>query len=66
MFSLQHRQITTFVTVEKHSVRIINKSNNPLPKYATEGSSGMDLRADLKEEIILQPLERGLIQPDCL
>ena len=47
--------------MEKHSVRIINKSNNPLPKYATEGSSGMDLRADLKEEIILQPLERGLI-----
>jgi dUTP pyrophosphatase len=39
----------------------MNKSNNPLPAYATEGSSGMDLRADIDEELILQPLERKLI-----
>jgi dUTP diphosphatase len=42
-------------------VRIINQSDNPLPEYATEGSSGMDIRAHLEHEIILQPLERQLI-----
>jgi dUTP pyrophosphatase len=47
--------------VEKLTIRIINKSNNPLPAYATEGSSGMDLRASIDEEVILQPLERKLI-----
>jgi dUTP pyrophosphatase len=43
------------------SVNIINKSNNPLPKYETLGSAGMDLYADLKETVTLQPLERALI-----
>jgi dUTP pyrophosphatase len=47
--------------VEKLSIRIINKSGNPLPAYATVGSSGMDLRADVAEEIALEPLERKLI-----
>ncbi len=42
-------------------VKIINHSGNPLPEYATEGSSGMDMRAYLPEEIVLQPLERALI-----
>ena len=42
-------------------VRIVNRSSNPLPEYATSGSSGMDLRADLQEPVILQPLERSLI-----
>ena len=36
-------------------VNIINKSMNPLPSYATEGSSGMDLRADLVQPEILSP-----------
>lgn len=47
--------------MEKLNVRIINQSNNPLPAYATEGSSGMDLRASLQGDINLQPLERSLI-----
>jgi dUTP pyrophosphatase len=42
-------------------VRIVNHSSNPLPAYATPGSSGMDVRADLHQEIILKPLERALI-----
>ncbi|HTJ14389.1 MAG TPA: dUTP diphosphatase [Dinghuibacter sp.] len=42
-------------------IKIINKSANPLPAYATSGSSGMDLRADLTEAVVLQPLERTLI-----
>ena len=43
------------------SIKIINRSVNPLPSYATEGSSGMDLRADIEGDIILQPLERSLV-----
>lgn len=42
-------------------VRVINKSNNPLPAYETAGSAGMDMRAFIGEEIILNPLERKLI-----
>ncbi len=42
-------------------IKIINRSPNPLPSYATEGSSGMDLRADIEKNLILQPLERRLV-----
>jgi len=43
------------------TIQIINKSNNPLPAYATIASAGVDLRANLTESIILNPLERKLI-----
>ena len=43
------------------TVRVINHSNNPLPTYATEGSSGMDIRAYIKEAVELKPLQRALI-----
>ena len=39
-------------------VKIINRSKNPLPRYATTGSSGMDLRADLDERLVMQPMQR--------
>jgi dUTP pyrophosphatase len=42
-------------------IRIINKSNNPLPAYETSGSAGMDLRAFIQEEIVLKPLDRKLV-----
>ncbi|MEZ4688418.1 MAG: dUTP diphosphatase [Bacteroidia bacterium] len=42
-------------------VPIINKSNNPLPFYATSGSAGVDLYANNEEVIILAPMERALI-----
>ncbi len=42
-------------------VNIINLSDNPLPAYATEGSSGMDLRAFLPAPLIMAPLERVLV-----
>lgn len=45
----------------KIKVRIINQSSNPLPEYATEGSAGMDLRANLQSPLTLQPLERSLV-----
>ena len=42
-------------------IKIINKSNQNLPAYATSQSAGMDLRANIEEPIILAPLERKLI-----
>lgn len=42
-------------------IKIINKSKHPLPQYQTQGSSGMDLRANLDEKIILKSLERTLV-----
>ena len=42
-------------------IPVINQSHHPLPAYATEGSSGMDIRAFIQEPILLQPLQRLLI-----
>jgi len=42
-------------------VKIVNRSRHPLPTYETEGSAGMDIRAQLDEDVVLQPLERTLI-----
>jgi len=42
-------------------IRIINKSNNPLPAYETSGSAGMDIRAFIEEDVLLKPLERKQI-----
>ncbi|MDO5035459.1 MAG: dUTP diphosphatase [Porphyromonas sp.] len=42
-------------------VKILNRSSQQLPAYATEGSAGMDVRADIHEPITLQPLERQAI-----
>jgi dUTP pyrophosphatase len=43
------------------SVRIINQSPHPLPTYATVGSSGMDLRANLDQPMELAPMQRVLV-----
>lgn len=42
-------------------VKIINKSDNDLPLYATENSAGMDIRANLDKSITLSSLERILV-----
>lgn len=45
----------------KLKVRIVNQSLNPLPEYATEGSAGMDLRANISEKLVLKAGERVLV-----
>ena len=42
-------------------IKIINTSSNPLPQYATAGSSGMDIRANLDIPKTLMPMERAMI-----
>jgi dUTP pyrophosphatase len=43
-------------------INIVNKSKHPLPAYSTEASSGMDLRADISEDILMKPGERCLVK----
>ena len=42
-------------------VKVINKSKHALPEYQTSASAGLDLCANINEDIILKPLERILI-----
>lgn len=42
-------------------VQVINSSKHELPAYATIGSAGMDLRANIDEPIILEPFKRCLV-----
>ncbi|MDR2927034.1 MAG: dUTP diphosphatase [Cytophagaceae bacterium] len=42
-------------------IKIINKSNNELPQFATEHSAGVDLRAFLDETVVLKPMQRIMV-----
>jgi len=43
-------------------IKIVNKSNHPLPHYGTAAAAGVDLRANITESITLKPLERTLVK----
>lgn len=42
-------------------INIINKSQHALPSYETIASAGMDLRANLTQSIVIEPMDRALI-----
>ena len=42
-------------------VKIVNHSPYPCPAYATEQSAGVDLRANLEEPLVLEPLQRIMV-----
>jgi dUTP pyrophosphatase len=42
-------------------IKVINKSKHKLPEYSIEAAAGMDLRANLENEIILKPMERIMV-----
>ena|SRR5690554_6655995 len=42
-------------------INIINKSKHDLPKYATEASAGLDLRANIDEAIEIGSLEKVIV-----
>ncbi|MGQ9643421.1 MAG: dUTP diphosphatase [Ignavibacterium sp.] len=49
-------------TVEIKIKRISNEFYDvPLPAYATEGSAGMDIRAAVKDELIIEPGKVALV-----
>lgn len=43
------------------NVKIVNKSRHELPDYATDGASGMDVRAFLDSPVTIAPLQRAMI-----
>ncbi|WP_339054929.1 dUTP diphosphatase [Fusobacterium animalis] len=47
--------------MKKVQVKVVREKDVELPKYETEGSAGMDVRANIKEPITLKSLERILI-----
>ena len=42
-------------------VKVINKSENSLPQYATPLSAGMDVRAANEQPIKIDPLQRAIV-----
>ncbi len=47
---------------KQKKVKIVNKSTNELPTYSTEGSAGLDLRANCKGVlIVLKPMDIKLV-----
>ncbi len=42
-------------------IKIVNTGRQQLPAYATPQSAGMDLRANIEENITLHPMERRII-----
>ena len=42
-------------------VKVINRSKNALPEYETPHAAGLDIRADIADSIVLNPLERTLV-----
>ena len=42
-------------------VKIVNKSKHTLPEYSTMEAAGMDLKADLDQDLVFNPLERKLV-----
>lgn len=42
-------------------IKIVNRSKHELPKYETQASAGMDIRANLEGPVVLQPLQRVLV-----
>jgi dUTP pyrophosphatase len=47
--------------VDGLTINIVNKSNNPLPAYETDGASGMDLRANLETPLTLLSGKKAII-----
>lgn len=43
-------------------IKILNKSSNPIPSYETKFSAGVDLRANITEDVLLKPFKRCLVK----
>jgi dUTP diphosphatase len=56
-----YNRSSIFASMSSIPIKIVNRSNNALPEYATAGSSGMDIRANLNEPMSIIPLQRALV-----
>ena len=53
--------ISIFEKGDEMKIKIVNRSKHDLPSYATIASAGMDLRANLKEPVVLKPMQRIMV-----
>jgi dUTP pyrophosphatase len=60
-FGMGPEDAKLYICAMSIKVKIINQSPNPLPEYATKGSAGVDLRANIAAPIVLRPFERALV-----
>lgn len=42
-------------------MKVINRSRHDLPQYETELAAGLDVRADIEEQIVIKPLGRAIV-----
>ena len=54
-------KIKSCVMMERLEIKVVNRGRHGLPGYATVGSAGMDLRANLDGPIVLRSLDRCLV-----
>lgn len=54
-------EISSGSNVNSVFVKVINKSNNPLPEYKTDGAAGMDICAFMDEPVIILPGQTKVI-----
>lgn len=47
--------------MDKITVKVVNKSGQPLPAYASDEAAGMDVNAFLASDVVIPPLGRVLI-----
>ena len=47
--------------LDEIKIRILDKNLKDIPSYSTQGSAGLDLRASLEEDLILNPNQTELI-----
>jgi dUTP pyrophosphatase len=47
--------------MKKPVVKVINKSNRELPKYESLNAAGLDIRANIQEEMVIHPGDVKLI-----
>ncbi len=43
-------------------IRIVNNSKHKFPKYAIDASAGMNIKANIDNDIVLKPLQRMLVR----
>lgn len=66
-FDIEFNKANGYISIDtdpdlyKMKFEFVNTSTNPDPEYATAGSSGFDLRANLTETIVIQPHDREII-----
>lgn len=61
MDRMERKSLAAKTNMEKVKIRVVNTAGYDLPQYATASAAGLDLKAALKEPVVLAPLQRALV-----